>query len=361
MCKRAWVAGYVFKDKQPQSEAMAFGEKAHKLLEVYAQTGQVPDDKQPWQFPGSEKVRFPGLSARKAMKHVPGPGIGRAEHGFGFVLKGVKFVGYIDREWQEENDVWITDYKFTSSYQSALSPEDLAQNSQAIIYAVKTMIEKKVKEVNLHWVYTLSTKNPTSRAVTTKITEAQAKNHFQHLLKICEEMIALREDVQKQLDQGVAQNEILNSLPPTVESCSRYAGCYYIDRCNLTPEQMMEGAFSDMTDLNSKLTNQGLDKFIKKKAAETPAPPPPPTNNKPAPATTTTTTTKPDLSKFVKKPEVHQTEDKKPAPVVPLNAPEHYASETPSVTPEEQEVLGSLTSGEKAVILKVIGKLLDRL
>jgi hypothetical protein len=62
-CQRRWVAKYILKDKEPQSEAMAFGEAGHKMLETYAKTGIVPDPDLPWQFEKDSKIRYPGLSA----------------------------------------------------------------------------------------------------------------------------------------------------------------------------------------------------------------------------------------------------------------------------------------------------------
>ena len=130
-------------------------------------------------------------------------------------------------------------------------------------------------------------------------------------------------------------NFILNTIEPTVESCSRFNGCYYCDRCQLTEEQLMEGDMNDMDkDMESKLKSMGLDQFIKPE-------------NKPVQEVKAEVATQQvkkemddvkaemrgekkqlDINDFLKQPTVHKSEDKKEEPKVQLNAPENYVDDT---------------------------------
>lgn len=363
-CKRRWVASYVLGIKQPQTEAMAFGETGHKYLENYMKYGTPPDAEKPWQFTKESKIRYPGLSAKKAIKHIPKPGTARAEHGFSFVINDIEFIGYIDLEYFDEHkNIYLTDYKFVSSYQSALDSDSLQTNVQTTIYAAKSIFEHKVENINLKWVYILSTKNPSVRTITSGLTKKQTSDQLKKLLDICEEMIELRDSIKK---EKYTEIEILNEIQPTIESCSRYGGCYYINMCNLTPEQLMQGDFKEMdNDLSSKLKGLGLDQYIKKDAPKKDDPPevkgPPPSNG----GTKTTAKGTMDLSQFMKQPTVHteqKPEERAPVEVVQttivppakLNAPEHY-------TQEVKEVVAGLSDEDKSAFLRVVKAVLDRI
>lgn len=362
-CKRRWVASYVLGIKQPQTEAMAFGETGHKYLENYMKYGTLPDAEKPWQFTKESKIRYPGLSAKKAIKHIPKPGTARAEHGFSFIINGIEFIGYIDLEYFDEHkNIYLTDYKFVSSYQSALGSDSLQANVQATIYAAKAIFEHKVENIILKWIYILSTKNPSVRTITSGLTKKQTSDQLKKLLDICEEMIELRDSIKKEKYSDI---EILNEMQPTIESCSRYGGCYYINMCNLTPEQLMQGDFKEMDkDLSSKLKGLGLDQYIKKDTSKTDDPPevkgPPPSNGGKTTAKGTM-----DLSQFMKQPTVHteqKPEERAPVEVVQttmippakLNAPEHY-------TQEVKEVVAGLSDEDKSAFLRVVKAVLDRI
>lgn len=350
-CKRKWVAGYLLGLKQPQTEPMAFGEVGHKYLEVYQRTGVLPDENKPWQFTKNSKVRYPGKSARKALKHIPAPKTGRPEHGFKFNVRGIEFIGYIDLEWQDSKGLWVTDYKFVSSFQSALAEDTLAANIQATIYATKALLEHKVKEVNLKWIYILSTQKPSARPIITKLTEEQTKKQLQSLLGICREMIQLKEHVNSKYGNNLKEipeeikNDIINPIEPTVESCSRYNGCYYCDRCQLTEEQLLEGDMTDMDkNLESKLKDMGLDQFLDKEPVQEPTPKQEQKNEvveaiketyeKAGLEKKQTTNNKQhkqlDINDFLTKPETHtdKPKEKREEPKVNLNAPEHYVEDT---------------------------------
>lgn len=363
-CKRRWVASYVLGIKQPQTEAMAFGETGHKYLENYMKYGTPPDAEKPWQFTKESRIRYPGLSAKKAIRHIPKPGTARAEHGFSFIINGIEFIGYIDLEYFDEHkNIYLTDYKFVSSYQSALDSDSLQANVQATIYAAKAIFEHKVENINLKWVYILSTKNPSARTITSGLTKKQTSDQLKKLLDICEEMIELRNNIKQEKHSDI---EILNKIQPTIESCSRYGGCYYINMCNLTPEQLMQGDFKEMDkDLSSKLKGLGLDQYIKKDAPKKDDPPEvkgPPSSNG---GTKTTAKGTMDLSQFMKQPTVHteqKTEERAPVEVVQttivppakLNAPEHY-------TQEVKEVVADLSDEDKSAFLRVVKAVLDRI
>ena len=394
MCKRKWVAAYLLGIKQPQTEAMAFGEVGHKYLEVYNHTGKVPDETKPWQFTKESPVRYPGKSAKKALKHIPPPHTGRPEHGFKFTIKGIEFIGYIDLEWSDESGLWVTDYKFTSGFDNAMDNSTLAANVQATIYSTKAILEHKVKEVNLKWIYILSSKNPSARPVISKLTEDQTKAQLKTLLDICEEMIQCKNKIlqmkeMKSVDSfsDETTNFILNTIEPTVESCSRFNGCYYCDRCQLTEEQLMEGDMNDMDkDMESKLKSMGLDQFIKpenkveealKKALVDDEPETQEEKKSVEKAKQEVKekgTRQLNLDDFLKQPAVHtdKPKEKREEPKVQLNAPENYIEEVKhvpvktTIKTEDVEISTdtrsccggfSLTDEEKTILKGIIDRL----
>jgi len=408
MCKRKWVAAYLLGIKQPQTEAMAFGEVGHKYLEVYNRTGKVPDENKPWQFTKESPIRYPGKSAKKALKYIPSPHTGRPEHGFKFVIKGIEFIGYIDLEWSNEHGLWVTDYKFTSGFDNAMDSSTLAANVQATIYSTKAMLEHKVKEVNLKWIYILSTTKPSARPVISKLTEEQTKTQLKTLLSLCEEMIQCKNTLENKWGiyneyKGLSflpeeiKNDIINSIEPTVESCSRFNGCYYCDRCQLTEEQLIEGDMNDMDkDMESKLKSMGLDQFIKPEkkpvqetkaeAKETVRTHNTPTEHikqekksveKAKQEAKEKGTRQLNLDYFLKQPVVHtdKPKEKREEPKVQLNAPENYVEDVKhmpieaKVTVKTEDVETSidtrsccsggfsLTDKEKTVIKGIIDRL----
>lgn len=396
-CVRSWVAGYLLGIKQPQTEAMAFGTVGHSMLEKYSKIGKIPDEDFAWQFNKDRPIRYPGRSAKKCLKYIPAPGKGRPEHGFSFIIKGIKFIGYIDLQWEDEKGLWVTDYKFVSSFSSALDSESLAENVQATIYSTKALLEnksKKLDKVNLRWIYALSTKNPSARKVESSLTENQTKKQLKNLIDICEEMILLKEKLENKYGNDLknlpneTKLEIINSLPPTVKSCSRYAGCYYLDKCKLTTEQLIEGDFEDMdNNLQDKLKGLGLIKYIKNPVNNAPEDNEPKIeeekvavqeakkemeNIKAEMRGEKKTVSKEDiLAQYVKKPKQHETEqEKREEPKTQLNAPEHYLEdikekqlqkEVQSTVALSQESCAcnsfSLTDEEKRVLKGIIDRL----
>ena len=194
-CKRVWAAASVLGIRKPTTEAQAFGLRGHKLLELYHKTGKPIDEHEPWQFNPTKDVRFPGKSAKKAIPHIPAPKTGFSERGFSFKIKDVEFIGYIDLEWTDENGLWLLDYKFTSSFgEHTLTEETLSENVQATIYGAKAFIQDKdLQQVNLRWLYLLSTKNPRARPVNTTITRDENRVRLKYLMVISYEMADIKE------------------------------------------------------------------------------------------------------------------------------------------------------------------------
>lgn len=379
-CPRTWVAGWVLGDRQPQSEAMAFGTVGHKHLEIYQRTGRAPDEKAPWQFSPESDVRFPGKSAMTALKHIPKPKTGEPEQGFLFTLHAgdltIEFIGYIDLEWKQDGAAWLMDYKFTSGFQNALSEETLKIDPQALIYATKAFLcDGRLDEVHLRWLYILSTKTPRSRPVDITLTSAETKSGMRQLVETIKDMYslrcraeALRDAIQgfdKTNDEHVSR--VLNQLPATVEACGNFGGCYYTDRCELTEEQLIRG---DMNmgmspELRAKLEAKG---FLKAEApAPSPAPKaeapaPAPEAEQPAPSPAPANATKAEapaqakvdkFAKYKKTPAVPAANEPREEPTVRLNAPENYLEEAPKTA--------SFSAADKAALKVLLNKLIDTL
>jgi len=370
-CKRLWAAASVLSIRKPQTEAQAFGLRGHKMLELYHKTGKPIDDKEPWQFSPTSPVRFPGKSAKKAIPYIPAPKTGFSERGFSFKIKDVEFIGYIDLEWTDENGLWLLDYKFTSSFgEHTLTDETLSENVQATIYGAKAFIQnKELQQVNLRWLYLLSTKNPRARPVNTTITRDENRGRLKDLMVISYEMAEIKESLLKQKAQGATDIELINSLEPTIKSCGKYNGCDHTDKCKLTAEQLTAYALDDGDEddmpldpkLAAMLAKKGIDVDKYKKTSEPEPKEEKVEETKEAKPKSKPTQTKLDLSKYTKTPTTPEPNEKRGEIEVKLNAPENYLDNEQEMQKPLQDGQTRLSVEEKETLKTLITKLIDSL
>ena len=121
LCERKWGFRYPFKMKPPRTRAFEFGEMIHTQLENYTESGTYPTHP----------------LARAALPHIP-------KHGTIGVVG--EYAGTLSSEPQTQVKidltdistiglVRITDYKTSSDEKYIPSPEELLQDTQAILYS----------------------------------------------------------------------------------------------------------------------------------------------------------------------------------------------------------------------------------
>ena len=150
LCPRKWDWQYVKKIPLPPNRSQALGSRVHEILESYNRDGTVPDRNETFQFETDDRIFFPGRVALLALPRLPKPGTGKVEGEFIIKAKAADYLGYIDLETEDR----IIDFKTTSDPKRwAKTPETLQHDPQAIIYAMKKLLDSKVNRVILEWLY----------------------------------------------------------------------------------------------------------------------------------------------------------------------------------------------------------------
>jgi hypothetical protein len=155
-CQRAWGYRYLEGKKSPQTDSQRLGTREHELWDAWLSKGEVPDPDEV--FVTDRGVKYPGKIARAALHLLPPPFSGiECEKEFTLEVDGVRLYGFIDFLTMEI----VGDHKTTTDFKWAMSAEELAEDIQAIIYAKYFFdTHPSAATVELHWVYTRTTKNP---------------------------------------------------------------------------------------------------------------------------------------------------------------------------------------------------------
>ena len=207
-CPRRWwwekVAGY----KTPPTKAMARGSEIHAELEAYLKDGTIPTD--PVALAGIEYLPQPDLVDPSDVERR-------------LVLEGsglpVPIIGYIDLV--EPATDTITDHKTTSDFRYIKSPEVLAHDPQAIIYAEYAFRHLFANKSHLDFrhVYYRTRGRPDSRESVVTLSRVITGRRFEKVVDTVQQQAAARE-------QDIA------NIEPALSACSVYGGCPFISNCN---------------------------------------------------------------------------------------------------------------------------------
>ena len=285
-CARKWAFRYLAGIKAPQHPAAALGEDVD--------TGQLQPfyrEKRPFDYTRpSADIAASGLG----LLPKPGPGIevqkkfvilspSKSDNGknlFGYqgyidlyAKKGV--VGFlppcsihddchVDPRLAEacaNDNPLVLDFKTTSDLKWAKSQEDLRTDIQAQLYAFETFYETRAPAVDLVWVYFQTRGAKRAKRTHLRVLPDEAAEQFQRINETAKEMYGIR---------GANPNPM--DLPPTVEACEAYGGCFYRDRCNLGPAQVLAAiAAKEERTMNMADATAMLAAMRAKKAGAQPA------------------------------------------------------------------------------------------
>lgn len=121
-CPRSWWHQWVNGEKPAPSKGMILGSEYHKQLEDYLKRGNLPEHPLP----------------RLGVEHIPAPGTEHvyAEHRFSAPtqVEGVRVTGVIDVLDLSGDVPRVIDHKFMSDLRYAKKPEQLAQDTQMLLY-----------------------------------------------------------------------------------------------------------------------------------------------------------------------------------------------------------------------------------
>lgn len=273
--KRAWekLEGI----KRPPHPSAVIGSRVHEILEDYLRDGTIPDPSESLTVDlpsGKSRTVAPGRIAQAGIRHLPRPGEARVEDHFLFrvqpMKKGaesVRLQGYVDFQvWSDDGKkALVGDHKTTSNFRWMKTPELLAVDPQAAIYAMNAVIDG-AEEITLRWVYYLTTgKNPRTKVSELTLGIDEVQDMFDPVYRSALEIY----QIQREYKEG--RLTVLDIPPPEdLNACNAFGGCYYRDRCSLTNEQKIRSYF------RKESRNMGLRDMLEKKkakeAANTPAP-----------------------------------------------------------------------------------------
>ena len=216
-CNRRWYYTYLLGIRGKTTDAMTRGSKVHEQLEKYLKDGTKPNEN-----------TTAGLIASKGLDLIPKPDkknkveLSLAE--FPVPNLPIPFKGFIDYLVTDAEDgiIEIGDHKTTSGWKWAKNEEELATNTQLIIYARHVLEHHpNATEVKLTHVYYLTRPPHGSKKVTALVSRQHVMDEFDKILVTVREMVAA---AQETLDHTERNNKDCFAYG---KRCSQYDECWH--------------------------------------------------------------------------------------------------------------------------------------
>lgn len=216
-CPKRWYYSYLLGIKGKTTDAMTRGSKVHEQLEKYLKDGTKPDEN-----------TTAGLIASKGLDLIPEPSednkieLSLAE----FPVPGlpIPFKGFIDYLVTDAEDgiIEVGDHKTTSAWKWAKTEEELAENTQLIIYA-RHVLEHNPDAllIRLTHVYYLTRPPHGSKKVSVVVSRSHVYHEFNLILKVVQEMLDTAEQT---LDHAPKNNKDCFAYG---KRCTQYDECWH--------------------------------------------------------------------------------------------------------------------------------------
>jgi RecB family exonuclease len=247
-CLRKWAFKYILKKADPPGRQAQLGTGIHKVLERYLRTGWLPKG------PGQAlEIRTPQKTYRwshdqivaivlPGIVHLPAPGIARCEQEFTIPIDDDLLIrGFIDFLYQQDDTVIVGDHKTTSNLQYALTPEDLQQDPQGIIYAVAGMQRFGCSRATDRWIY-YRTNRPRSILTECEFSIDTIAEPWQRIVSEARELKELRHTAPHP-----------NTLEANYASCGKYGGCPYESICDRSAGAQLRSLFAMTSPLKERM------------------------------------------------------------------------------------------------------------
>lgn len=215
-CLRLWFINYVMGLRSPSTPSQKLGTDVHAILEKYLK-GEIADIR------ADTKE---GEIAQAGLPHLPPPNSGRVEHPFRTQINdSIVWHGYIDYSYAKDF-VLVLDHKTTSDFRYVKTSEELKENIQAIVYAWSFFNPIKVWDtINFRWIY-YRTRGP-AKAKPVDLTMT-----FDEVLERAVPLIQYTIDLDKIFVESQKRKLTVLDLPPNVDHCNAYGGCYFKAHCS---------------------------------------------------------------------------------------------------------------------------------
>lgn len=240
-CNRKWFFQSVLRVPRNQHPSAAKGEKVHKILEGYLETGILTA---PETFEGPELSAI----AESGLVHLPKPAHFKisTEPNWSFerqtkgelalTVPTILYNGRKDFTYDAADGIWtVGDHKTTSNLKYALTQEQLSTDPQGILYAADALQSTGRERVRLNWIYYLTKRPYKSKLVEVILDEAHVES----------ELVKLDEIVGRKMLPLVPQKDLSASeVEPNLGSCDKYGGCPYREICDVSPVARLRHVFT---------------------------------------------------------------------------------------------------------------------
>lgn len=260
-CQRKWFYKYIENRPNIVGKGAILGSAVHVELEQYLKG-------YPINF--TTDAGYIALSLTQLAPSPTTPGL-QAEKDFSFQYDGVTYRGKKDFGYQRE-DGWqvVGDFKTTSDLKYAKTSEDLATDTQAMLYAYEAYLRNPTaKGVTLEWLYAKTDKKPTLNIRPRKTQKVHLNVLKEDTEMFMVELNSVAKEILKLYDEPNRKNALKNP-----GHCRAYNGCPYLDICDLTFEESLQATLmSDNTPSNSLIERLKARKLLGQIAKSTVNPP----------------------------------------------------------------------------------------
>ncbi len=245
-CQRKWGWSYLANIKTPQHPAAALGTEVDDTqLQPYLRDGRPFDYTRESGYIAASILGYlpppktPGMGVQTYFEMPSPTWVGDEHIGFGF--RGYKDLTLPDTGLlpdMEGGRPCVVDFKTTSNFRWAKTPETLATDVQAMTYAAHTMFSTGAREVDLVWLYMQTKGARKAKRVHLRVNAKHVAEQFTAINNIAIEMFEKR--VAFEALGKPAEDFVLHELQPNPDQCEAYGGCPYRSKCNLSPDQIVE-------------------------------------------------------------------------------------------------------------------------
>ncbi len=232
-CKRKWVAQKVLcLPEGPPTDALATGTKLHSQMEDYILFGRIPEHPSAALAAAYLPPITPEVQSETPLEDPD------------LLAADVKVKGFIDLLYPIPNGIYIGDFKSTGSLAYAKTEEELAQNTQLMLYAKWADKKYSATDYKLEHIYLTTKGVPRVKGVSVTVQKPQVEDYFGGIESTVTAM------------KAAASATRMEDVEPNYDACNDYfKPCPYLSTCQPTLHQRRAALFEreEKMSLSEKL------------------------------------------------------------------------------------------------------------
>jgi hypothetical protein len=276
-CERAGVLTYVHGQRPGPDGSAILGTRVHTIAENYLRDGTEPDQEEALKTLSQygEKVHYPGRIFAQGIPLLPPPGTCLVEGKVTFTTPRHRWQGTRDMVcatrgsslvWnplfgiQAGDRIRVGDHKTTSNPVYAKDAQDLRTDIQAILYSWDAIESYSLGQVDLQWIYYLTSESPQKP----KKPEHPDEEYDRQLVKWAawvqagkprawqvqvtldrawiERIVPIIDDIGDRIVFLRQQKPDMQEVKPNLKVCGKYGGCKHRGvGCHLSIEEIVGG------------------------------------------------------------------------------------------------------------------------